>query len=140
MVLLDTSVVSELMHLLPDPGVESWIRGQSADGLFFSAIGEAELRYGVAAMAPGRRRERISSEIDALIREDFEARILPFDSAAARSYASIAAARKIAGRPVTPVDYQIAAIAHSRGMAVGTRNVRHFVDMGIDVIDPWGDA
>ena len=48
MVLLDTSVVSELMRLLPDPGVESWIRSQSADGLFFSAIGEAELRINLS--------------------------------------------------------------------------------------------
>ena len=45
--------------------------------------------------------------------------------------------RRAAGRPVSHADCQIAAIARSRGMAVATRNVRDFVDMGIDVIDPW---
>ena len=46
--------------------------------------------------------------------------------------------RRAAGRPVSNhADCQIAAIARSRGMAVATRNVRDFVDMGIDVIDPW---
>ena len=32
---------------------------------------------------------------------------------------------------------KIAAIAHSRGMAVATRNIRDFEDMGIAFIDPW---
>jgi len=49
MVVLDTTVVSELMRLLPDPAVEAWVAGRPATSLFFSAIGEAELRYGVAS-------------------------------------------------------------------------------------------
>ena len=137
MFLLDTNIVSELMRLSPNPGVESWIADRPADNLYFSAVGEAELLYGLAVMSAGRRRDKFTSEIDAMLREDFEGRILSFDSAAARSYADIAAARRFAGRPVAPADCQIAAIAHSRGLAVVTRNVRDFEDMGIDVINPW---
>ena len=140
MILLDTHVVSELMRLSPDPGVESWIADRPADALYFSAVGEAELLYGLAVMPAGRRRDRLSSEIDAMLREDFEGRILPFDSAAARSHAGIAVARRFAGRPIAPADCQIAAIAHCRGMAVATRNIRDFEDMEIDVIDPWVGA
>ena len=137
---LDTNVVSELMRLSPDPGVEIWVANRSADSLFFSAIGEAELHYGVAVMPAGQRRDRLRSEIDAMLREDFEGRVLPFDSTAARSYAGITSARRFAGRPVAPADCQIAAIAHSRGMAVATRNVRDFEDIEIAVIDPWSGA
>ena len=140
MILLDTNVVSELMRLSPNPGVESWIADRPADSLYFSAIGEAEMRYGLAVMPMGRRRDRLNSEIDAMLREDFEGRILPFDSAAARSYAAIAAARRLAVRPAAQADGQIAAIAHCRGMAVATRNVGDFEDMGINVIDPWEGA
>ena len=125
------------MRLSPNPDVESWIADHPADSLYFSAVGEAELLYGLAVMPAGRRRDKFSSEIDAMLREDFKGRVLPFDGAAARSYADIAAARRLAGRPVAPADCQIAAIAHSRGLAVTTRNVRNFEDMGIDVIDPW---
>ncbi|MDE0238505.1 MAG: VapC toxin family PIN domain ribonuclease, partial [bacterium] len=32
---------------------------------------------------------------------------------------------------------QIAAIARSRGMAVATRNIRHFEGMAVDLVDPW---
>lgn len=137
MILLDTNVVSELMRSSPDPVVETWITQHSVEELFFSAIGEAELRYGVAVMPMGRRRDRLASEIEAMLREDFEGRVLPFDSEAARAYAELASARRTAGRPAPLADCQIAAIARSKDMAVATRNVRDFTDLGVEVIDPW---
>ena len=137
MLLLDTNVVSEMMRKSPHPAVQAWVLGHPADGLYFSAVGEAELRYGAAIMPAGRRRDTLASEIEAMLHDAFARRILPFDSDAAIAYAEIADGRRAAGRPVSPADCQIAAIARSRGMAVATRNVRDFVDMGIDVIDPW---
>ena len=55
MFLLDTNVVSELLRTFLDPGVEGWVGDCPATELYFSAIGEAELRYGVAIMPAGRR-------------------------------------------------------------------------------------
>lgn len=137
MVVLDTNIVSELMRRTPDPTVEAWVAGYAVADLFFSAVGEAELRYGAAIMPAGRRRETLVSDIEAMLHASFENRILPFDSAAARAYAEIAAARRAIGRPVSHPDSQIAAIAHSRGMAVATRNIRDFEGMGIVLINPW---
>ena len=140
MLLLDTNIVSELMRKSPNPAVEAWVAGHSVEDMFFSAVGEAELRYGAAIMPEGRRRDTLVSDIETMLRAAFEDRVLPFDSGAARVYAEIAAARRLAGRPIAPADCQIAAIARVRGMAVATRNVRDFADTGIDVIDPWADA
>ncbi len=137
MIVLDTNVVSELLRPSPDRAVEAWVADRPAADLYFSAVGEAELRYGVALLPAGRRRDALASAIEAILREDFDQRILPFDSAAARAYAAIAAARRAAGRTASPADCQIAAIARSRRMAVATRNVRDFDDMGIDLLDPW---
>lgn len=137
MILLDTNVVSELMRSSPDPAVETWVAGHSVEELFFSAVGEAKLRYGVAVMPTGRRRERLAYEIEAMLHEDFGGRVLPFDSEAARAYAEVASVRRAAGRPAPLADCQIAAIARSQDMAVATRNVRDFTDMGVDLIDPW---
>ena len=139
-VLLDTNVVSELLRPSPNPAVEGWVAGRPGADLHFSAIGEAELRYGVAVLPAGRRRDALASAIEAILREDFEDRVLPFDSEAAREYADIAASRRAVGRPVAPADCQIAAIARSRGMAVATRNTRHFEGMEIDLVDPWAGA
>ena len=140
MFLLDTNIISELLRPSPDPAVETWVDGRRATDLYFSAIGEAELRYGVAVLPAGRRRDALATAIEAILREDFTDRILPFDREAARDYANIAAMRRAAGRTVLPADSQIAAIARSRGMAVATRNVRDFENIGIEVIDPWTAA
>ena len=137
MFLLDTNVVSELLRPSPDPAVEIWVGDHRATDLYFSAIGEAELRYGVAILPAGRRQTALTSAIEAILREDFDDRILPFDSEAARAYAEIAATRRFAGRPAAPADCQIAAIARSRDMAVATRNVRDFEDIDIELVDPW---
>ena len=110
-VLLDTNVVSELMCKAPDPAVAVWAAGHPLEDLLFSAVGEAELRYGAAILPTGRRRETLVSDIERMLDEAFENRVLPFDSGAARAYADIAAMRRSAGRPVGPADCQIAAIA-----------------------------
>ena len=136
-VLLDTNVVSELIRKSPDPAVEAWAAGRPLEDLFFSAVGEAELRYGAAILPAGRRRETLVSDIEAMLRDAFENRVLPFDSDAARAYADIAATRRSAGRAVAPADCQIAAIARARNMAVATRNVRDFEDIDVEVVDPW---
>ena len=130
MIVLDTNVVSELMRKSPDPAVEAWFAGRPVEDLFFSAVGEAELRYGAAIMPEGRRRNTLVADIDAVLRAAFENRILPFDRDEARMYAAIASMRRSAGRPVAPPDCQIAAIARTHGMAVATRNVRDFEDHG----------
>ena len=41
---------------------------------------------------------------------------------------------------IAQADCQIAAIAQARSMAVATRNVRDFEDMGIDIFNPWDGA
>ena len=139
-VLLDTNVVSELIRKMPDPTVEAWAAGHALRELFFSAVGEAELRYGAAILPAGRRRATLVSDIERMLSDAFDDRVLPFDSDAAREYAEIAAARRSAGRPVAPADCQVAAIARSRDMAVATRNVRDFDDIDIEVVNPWTAA
>jgi hypothetical protein len=64
-------------------------------------------------------------------------RSLPFDSAAAKAYAAIAAERRAAGRPISQFDCQIAAIARANAAAVATRNTTDFEACGIPLMDPW---
>ena len=136
-VLLDTNVVSELIRKSPEPSVETWAAGLTLETVFFSAVGEAELRHGAAILPTGRRRETLVADIERMLRDAFEDRVLPFDSDAAREYAYIAADHRSVGRIVMPADLQIAAIARSRGLAVATRNVKDFKDTGVEIVKPW---
>lgn len=129
MILLDTNVVSELMRPKPEPSVVAWLADQSAANVFLSVITEAELRYGVAILPAGRRRNQIAASVEDMLQKDFARRILPFDGEAARIYAEIGADRRVAGLPISHADCQIAAIA--------TRNVGHFEHCGIKLINPW---
>lgn len=140
MILLDTNVVSEMMRVAPETVVEAWIAGQPAQGLFFSAVSEAELRYGAAILPPGRRRETLFSRIEGVLREAFGDRVLPFDRDAARVYGDIAAMRRSSGLHVEPTDCQIAAIARAHGLAIATRNVGDFSGMELDLVNPWAEG
>jgi toxin FitB len=139
MILLDTNVISELMRAEPAQVVLDWFGRHDAAELFISAITEAELRTGIAILPAGQRRDRLQIALEAMIEQDFQTRVLPFDSAAARAYADIAAARRAAGRPIAEADCQIAAIARAMGAPVVTRNVRDFDGCGVTVINPWGE-
>lgn len=88
-------------------------------------------------MADGKRRDGLKKAVEEILREDFRDRILSFDRAAAREFASIAADRRAAGRPISQFDCQIAAIARAHQAALATRNVSDFAGCGLDVIDPW---
>jgi hypothetical protein len=140
MILLDTNVISELMRAEPSPAVLDWFGAHETADLFISAVTEAELRTGVAILPEGQRRNRLQSALDGMIEEDFPGRVLPFDSAAARAYADIAARRRAAGRPISEADCQIAAIAVAAGAPVATRNVKDFDGCGVDLINPWTAA
>jgi hypothetical protein len=69
-----------------------------------------------------------------------ENRLLDFDSAAATEAASLAATRQKSGRPVDARDTQIAGIALARRATLATRNVPHFGDLAISIVDPWGGS
>ena len=139
MIVLDTNVVSELVRTAPALRVLDWLAGHPRSDVFLAAVTEAELRYGVAIMPLGRRRDSLAATIARILDEDFDGRILSFDSPAAKAFASIAAERRAAGRPIQPADGQIAAIARSLGASVATRDTRGFEGCGVDLINPWSD-
>ena len=137
MFVIDTNVASELMRPAPAASVAAWIETRDATELFLTAVSEAELLYGVAILPAGRRREMLETAMTRWLDLGFADRILPFDSAAAKAYATIAADRRRAGRPIGEADCQIAAITRCRGAALVTRNVRDFEGAGVEVVDPW---
>ena len=87
-------------------------------------------------MPAGKRRDALRVEVEGILYEDFAGRILSFDSAAARFYAQIVASRRRQGRPISPPDAQIAAIARVHGYALATRNMSDFSDCDITLINP----
>ncbi len=137
MIVLDTNVISELMRREPDAAVMAWIGEQPIAGVFTTTLTQAEIFYGLALMPEGRRRDDLLAAARPMFEIDLAGRVLPFDTDAAAAYPEIAAGRKQAGRPISQIDAQIAAIVRSRGARLATRNVADFADCGITVVNPW---
>ena len=120
-----------------EPAMRGWMDDRPSRELFVTAVTEAEVRTGIAFLPEGRRRQGLEAACERAFGGLFGERVLPFDSAAARAYGEVVARLRAIGRPASQAGFQIAAIANSRGMAVATRNVRDFQDMGIEIVDPW---
>lgn len=136
MIVLDTNVVSELMRGEPAPVVLGWLRRNSNDGLYTTTITVAEIRYGIARLPVGRRREALRQAANEIFAA-FPRQVLPFDLAAANAYADIVADRDGVGHAIDGFDAQIAAICRSQAATLATRNVKDFTETGIALVDPW---
>jgi toxin FitB len=137
MVILDTNVVSELMDAKPHATVIHWLDRQSWTSLWTTSVTILEIRYGLTIMPDGRRRAQREAAFARLIDENFEDRVLQFDRAAAEETASLMGARHRAGRLGELRDNMIAGIALAQRATLATRNVRHFDDLAVPVVDPW---
>jgi predicted nucleic acid-binding protein len=96
-----------------------------------------EARYGIQAMAPGRRRSRLFQALERLVSEKIEHRIAAFDTSAANAAALLMAERKRTGRTGDLRGTMIAGIVIASHATLATHNTRHFVDLPIPVVDPW---
>ncbi len=139
MIILDTNVLSALMQQQPDPQVVAWLDDQPADTIWLNSITVFEARYGLALLPAGRRKDLLEQRFEELLQDDLQNRVLLFDINAAAHAAQLAADRKMRGRPVDMRDTFIAGIALARRAALATRNVRHFDDLSVPVINPWAD-
>ncbi len=137
MILLDTNVISALMLSTPDPVATAWLDAQAPSSLWTTSITVFEVRYGLARLPAGRRKRDLLAAFALVLSEDLEHRIVDFDSGAAEAAATLAVNREIAGRTVDLRDTLIAGIAINRRASIATRNVRHFEDLPVRVLNPW---
>ena len=124
----------------PEPRVLAWLSHEPIAGLFATTLTQAEIFDGLALLADERRRDGLMAAARAIFEVEMAGRVLSFDGDAASAYPEIAAGRRKAGQPISPIDGQFAAIARSPGARLATRNVGDFTGCGITVVDPWAAA
>ena len=137
MIILDTNVLSAVMQAQPDPVVVSWLDSVNAESVWITSITLFEVRYGLALLPEGKRRTFLQAQFKELFENDLEARVLLFDQASAEHAAELAAQRQRSGRTVDMRDTFIAGITIARKATLATRNIRHFNDLKIHVLNPW---
>jgi predicted nucleic acid-binding protein len=139
-ILLDTNVISEPLKPNGDPAVVAWIDAQVLETLYLTTISVTELRYGIATLPDGKRKEDLRSSMDERVLPLFRSRLLSFDLEAAEACAILRARARAEGKAIGTADSYIAAIAAAKGFTVATRDVQPFKAAGVQVINPWEQA
>jgi len=113
MVVLDTNVISETMRKTPHPAVLAWLDGQTAAALF---VTEAEIRFGIARLPEGSRRDGHSCHSSARSRVS---QGVTRTASTGRVASMAASARSVSPRPKTPVKRSSAMRESRNRMAPG---------------------
>lgn len=137
MIILDTNVISEPLRPKPDGGVVAWLDAQVVETLYLTTISLAEVRYGIACLPEGRRRQTLRDRFEGEFLPLFHARTLAFDEPATTAYAALRAQARAQGLAIGDFDALIASIARATGFTVATRDTAPFVAVGIAVINPF---
>jgi toxin FitB len=125
------------MRQEPNTKITAWLDGFSRQDIRITVISIFELHFGIELHAKGRRRSQLEHSLAQILNSGFRDRILNLDEKAAAAAALISAEQRTTGRPKELRDTFIAGIAISRNADLATRNVRHFQDIGLRVINPW---
>jgi hypothetical protein len=135
MIILDTDVISAAMQA--EPRVVDWLNRQPASSVWTTTLTIFEIRYGLAVMPMGARRRDRERAFDEVIEQDLSNRVLVFDLHAAEEAGQLLAERRRSGRMVEIRDTMIAAIALAQNATLATRNIKHFADLRIPVVNPF---
>jgi len=128
------------MRKQPHEAVLAFARTVPADEVFLPSLCEAEIRYGLLRLPPGKRQAELAAGFNAVLKQAFAGRILAFDSACAGAYAGLRARRERAGQVAALTDLLIGGMALAHGATLATRNVADFAGCGVTILDPWAAA
>jgi toxin FitB len=134
--LIDTNIVSEWVKPRPDAGVVRWLGEVDEDRVFLSVVSLAEIRFGVERLATGRRRSRLDQWLREELPARFAGRIVPVDEEVADACGRLLARARRAGRGLGAMDALIAATCLARDLALATRNLADFDELGVELFAP----
>ncbi len=130
--LFDTVALSEMRKRVANPGFLEWLASVRGEDIHTSVLCLGEIGRGVALLPAGAKREKFARWLEEDLPDWLGPRVLPVDHAVAQVWGRLGARGK-----AEPVDALIGATAAVAGLAVVTRNVRHFDGLGVSVLNPW---
>lgn len=137
MIILDTNVLSALMHLPADKIIVDWLDQQPRTSIWTTSITILEIRYGLQILPAGKRRSSLLRLFETLLVDKIQNRVAPFDTAAAHHAGDLMTARHRKGRPGDLRDTLIAGIVLASHAKLATRNTAHFADLDVPIVNPW---
>jgi toxin FitB len=130
--LLDTNIISNVTKPTPSSALLAWMAEQNDDDLFIATLTIAEIRRGLLENPAGKKRDLLEAWFTGPEGPQvlFAGRVLSFDERAALLWARLMADGTDKGRPRSPLDMIIAAVAEANGCVVVTDNEKDFAGLG----------
>ena len=134
--LLDTNIISNATKPAPSEALVAWMAGQADEDLFISSLTVAEIRRGILKKPAGKKRRELERWFSGPEGPQalFAGRVLPFDEKAGLVWGRLMAEGTAKGRPRSPLDMIIAAVAEANHCVVVTENERDFA--GLKIVNP----
>jgi len=134
--LLDTDIIGNVTKPAPSEALVAWMARQADEDLFISSFTVAEIRRGILEKPAGKKRRELEHWFSGPEGPQslFAGRILPFDEKAGLIWARLMADGTAEGRPRSPLDMIIAAVAEAHNCIVVTENEKHFG--GLRIFNP----
>jgi len=135
--LVDTNVLSEARKRSPDRRVADWLREQPLRSLYVSEVTLAELRHGILRQPNPTLRDELEFWFEGTVRPLFDDRTIEVTEGVLLEWLTMGAALQASGRTVPSPDLLIAATARRGRFFVATRDVKHFLECDVPVLNPW---
>jgi len=134
--LLDSNILSEPSRPRPNENLQSRLLAHHHEVCTAAPVLH-EMRYGVARLPDGRRKQALTSYLEQVLTQPLT--ILPYDREAALWHAEERARLAAQGRTPPFIDGQIAAIAMVNNLTLVTRNTDDFADFAGLTVENWFD-
>jgi hypothetical protein len=139
--LLDTNVISAAAPTASalDTRLQDWLKANSQH-LYLSVVSVAEIVSGIERsrrIGAADRAARLERWLEAVV-SLYAERLLPIDLAASRTTGALLDHARARGLSPGFADLAIGGLAIARGLTVLTRNLRHFMPLGVPAFDPYG--
>jgi toxin FitB len=116
--------------------VKAFARSIDRFDAFISVVTIGEIAKGIELLPGGRRRDTLVAWLGE-IEADYGDQILPCDIEIARVWGELTGRAQRRGQTIAAADGLIAATALHHGLRLATRNIRHFAETGVSLVNPW---
>ena len=131
--IVDSNILSERMKPQPNRAVVHWLSSHRA-ALAVNPIILGEVEFGILSLPPGRRRSKLLEWFES---GAAQLPVLDLDTETAHVWASLLAQTRRKGHTMPTADSLVAATAIQHGLAIATRNVAHYRNCGVEVVNPF---
>jgi len=132
--LLDTCILAELRHPQGSDIIKSTISQYDDNALFLSVLTVGEIAKGINLLPESRKKLELTNWFTSL-EQQFDDRILPIDRDTAVMWGELTARAQNEGITIPACDGLIAATALRYGLHVVTKNLKHFQDTGVLILE-----